>query len=223
MKRIPAVLAVLFFIACSSSSTGRSPIDMGEPRRVVGTENAVRIDAEIRDEFRAGSAVPITYQITNQRDKAIAIAELLPESSFDRETRMVTVSIGSEVPGTTMLPRLVRIGPGETKSFTAAARVATLIPTRSADPNDSNTTLLRLKVNFLRDTEPFAELIGIPENSVANPKLADELFTPWLEQNEVVYTNAVPVRVTGLRPPAAGDDAATPSPAPAAPRRRRGQ
>lgn len=218
MTRIPAVsLVALLFLACA----GTSQVNMGEPRRVVGTESAVRIDAEVRDEFRAGSPLPITYQITNQRDTAIAVADILPESSFDPETRTVTVSIGSEVPGTTMLPRLVRIAPGETKSFTAAARVATLIPTRSADPNASNTTLLRLKVNFLRDTRPFAQLIDIPERAIADTKLADALFPAWLEQNEVVYTNAVPVRVSGARPPAASPDAASPASAPPA-RRRRG-
>ena len=220
MTRSRAVLVALLFIACSSAST--SKVDMGEPRRVVGTESAVRIDAEIRDELRAGSPLPITYQITNQRPTAIAVADLVPESSFDRETRTVTVTIGSEVPGTTMLPRLVRIGPGETKSFTAAARLATLIPTRSADPNASSSTLLRLKVNFLRDVAPFAELIDIPERAVADQKLADALFTPWLEQNEVVYTNAVPVRVTGTRPPAANPDGTPAAPAPPTRRRRDG-
>jgi len=194
---------------------------MSEPRRVVGTESAVRIDAEISHEMRPGSPVTITYQITNQRDAAIAVADILPETSFDRETRMVTVSIGSEVPGATLLPRLVRIGPGETKGFSTIARVAQLIPTQSADPNVANTTLLRLKVNFLGDTAPFTELLDIPEKAVADAKRADELFAPWLERNEVIYTNAVPVKVTGLRPPAASNPATSPASTPA-PRRRRG-
>jgi hypothetical protein len=118
---------------------------------------------------------------------------------------MVTVSIGSEVPGETILPRLVRIGPGEKKAFSTTARVARLIPAQSADPRKTPTTLLRLKVNFLGDTEPFAELINIPEKGVADPKRADELFAQWLEKNEAVYTNAVPVQVTTARRSTDGD------------------
>lgn len=194
---------------------------MGEPRRLVGTENAVRVDAAISDELRFGAPVGITYQITNQRSTAIAVADILPETTFDAETRTLTVSIGSEVPGEVMLPRLIRIGPGETRSFTAGARVAQMVPSRSADPDAPDSTLLRLKVNFLNDVEPFRELVDIPEKAVADPKRAEELFPVWLEKNEVVFTNAVPVRVTGTRPPGLADPTAPASATPSS-RRRRG-
>lgn len=196
MKRIAWVLGALLSAACSSTTA----VDMGEPRRLVGTENAVRVDAEIRDELSFGAPVGITYQITNQRSSAIAVADILPETTFDAETRTVTVSIGSEVPGEVMLPRLVRIGPGETKSFSASARVVQMGPSRPTGADETDSTLLRLKVNFLGDVEPFRELLDIPEKAVADPKRAQELFAVWLEKNEVVFTNAVPVRVTGSRP-----------------------
>lgn len=191
----PLVFALLFAAACSSSNT----VNMAEPRRVVGTESAVRIDAQITDEVRPGSPVGITYQITNQRADAIAVADILPDTTFDDETRTLTVSIGSEVPGESTLPRLIRIGPGETKSFTTTARIGQLLPMRSADPRAVTRTLLRLKVNFLGDTKPFIELIDIPEKMVVDSKRADELFTVWLERNEVVYTNAVPVQLSTTR------------------------
>ena len=130
MKRTQLlVFASLSLAACASST-----VNMSEPRRVVGTESSVRVDAEIIDEVRPGSPVAITYQITNQRGEAIAVADILPDTSWDDETSTVTVSIGSEVPGEIMLPRLIRIGPGETKSFSTAARVTRMIPSGSADP-----------------------------------------------------------------------------------------
>lgn len=195
MTRNPAPLFALLFAAACSTNT----VDMSEPRRVVGTESAVRIDAQITDEVRPGSPVAITYQITNQRPAAIAVADILPDTTWDDDTRTLTVGIGSEVPGESTLPRLIRIGPGETKNFTTTARVTRIIPVGSADPRAVNRTLLRLKVNFLGDTAPFAELIDIREKMVVDSKRADELFSVWLERNEVVYTNAVPVKISTTR------------------------
>ena len=175
---------------------------MAEPRRVVGTESSVRVDAQISaDQVAPGAYIPINYEITNQRDTAIAIAELLPETTYDPDSRMFTVSIGSEVPGNTMLPRLISIGPGEKKSFSAQARVIFVRPPREGDPQFAAAPAgFRLKVNFLGDTEPFRELIGIKEVAVSDAKLADTLFPLWLERNEVVYTNAIPMRwATGSR------------------------
>lgn len=194
MKRgiFSSALLLLLLTACASTI----PIDMAEPRRIVGTENSVRVDAQISaDHVTPGAHIPITYEITNQRETAIAVAELIPETSFDADTRMFTVSIGSEVPGNTMLPRLIRIEPGEKRSFSALARLLYVAPPRSADPSvNAAPAGFRLKLNFLGDTEPFRELIGIKEVAVADAKLADQLFPLWLERNEVVYTNAIPMR-----------------------------
>lgn len=203
-----SVLVLLLFTACATTA-----VNMSEPRRVVGTESMVRVDAEISEEARAGAPIGITYQITNQRTTAIAVADIIPETMWDPETRTVTVSIGSEVPGTTMLPRLVKIGPGETKSFSTSARVSRLLAVESADPRHVPQTLLRLKVNFLGDTAPFQELIDIPQKVVLDSKRADELFSTWLERNEVVYTNAVPVKVSTAR--AFGTESGIERPAPA--------
>jgi len=200
IRSVPAVLALFFLTACSTAA-----VNMSEPRRVVGTESLVRVDAEISDAARAGAPIGITYEITNQRTTPIAVADILPETTFDPETRMVTVSIGAEVPGTTILPRLVQIAPGEKKSFSTSARITRMMPAQSADPRRTPATLLRLKVNFLGDTTPFAELIDIPEKGVADAKRADELFPVWIEKNEAVYTNAVPVHVTSGRGTPEGD------------------
>lgn len=187
-----SALLLLLLAGCASTKT----VDMAEPRRIVGTENSVRVDAEVAaDHVAPGAHIPITYEITNQRATAIAIAELIPDTSYDEETRMFTVSIGSEVPGNTMLPRLITIGPGEKKTFSTSARLVYVMPPRSVDPTVITAQAgFRLKLNFLGDTEPFRELIGIKEVAVADAKLADQLFPLWLDRNEVVYTNAIPMR-----------------------------
>ena len=185
---LPGVIALG---GCASTA-----VDMAEPRRIVGTENSVRVDAQVSaDQVAPGSYIPITYEITNPRETAIAVAEILPETTYDPESHMFTVSIGSEVPGNEFLPRLVTIGPGEKKAFTALARVIYVRAPRLADAQIGAVDAgFRLKLNFLSDTEPFRELIGIKEVAVADAKLADELFPLWLERNEVVYTNSIPMR-----------------------------
>ncbi len=192
MNRWPAAFALLFAAACSTV-----PVDMNEPRRIVGTESSVRIDAEIRsEEIRPGTPVPITYEITNQRGESIAVADIIPVTTYDSETQTITINIGSEVPGQVMLPRLIAIAPGEKKTFTGSARMSFALQTRAGDPRMRLPASLRLKLNFLGDTKPFADLLNLAEKekAIADAKRADELFSVWLERNEAVYTNAIPMR-----------------------------
>jgi hypothetical protein len=184
-------LGVLLLLAGCAAAT----VDMEEPRRIVGTESSVRVDAQvIGDEARPGAHIPITYEVTNQRPTSIAIAELVPYTSYDAESHTFTVHVGSEVPGNEMLPRLIEIAPGEKKTFTIAARIHFVLPAGSA-VKAPPPAALRLKLNFLGDTAPFRQLIGIKERAVADRELADQLFPLWLERNEFVYTNSIPMRL----------------------------
>lgn len=187
---------------------------MDEPRRIVGTESSVRVDAQVLgEEARPGAQIPVTYEITNMRSTPIAIADLLPETTYDVDTHTFTVGIGAEVPGQQFLPRLVEIAPGEKKSFSVIARLRYILPARAIDPvKAAEPAAFRLKVNFLGDTAPFRQLIGIKENAITDPKLADALFGPWVENNEVVYTNTIPMRLLAkAREIGAGDQAAPPA------------
>lgn len=210
MRKV-ALAAIFLLAGCASTPK----VDLKEPRRVVGTEDSVRIDAQIfSDSLTQNSSIRMTYDITNERQRSIAVADIIPEASYDSDTGTVTVTIGSEVPGETLLPRLVTIAPGEKKNFATVARVNILIG-HTITPMTRLPNALRLKVNFLNDPEQFKQLIAIPERAIHDPKLADELFPKWLEKNETLYTNALPMR--WMTQPASEDQA------PAIPRGRRGR
>jgi len=186
--------ATLLLISCATAARN-TPVNQKEPRRVVGTDNDVRIDAEIfGDHLQSAISIPLNYDITNSRPASIAIADIIPETNYDPDTQTVTVNIGSEVPGEQLLPRLIRIAPGEKRSFSTVARVNILMP--SETPVSRIPRAMRIKVNFLDDTTQFEKLIAIPERGVYDPKLADELFPKWLERNQTLYTNALPMRWT---------------------------
>ncbi|HUP47422.1 MAG TPA: hypothetical protein VNA04_01385 [Thermoanaerobaculia bacterium] len=184
-------LALLLLAGCASSG---APVDMDEPRRVVGTQNNVRIDAQIfGDRLSPAIRIPFKYDITNQRSQTILVADLVPEVTYDEETQTVTVGVGSEVPGASFLPRLIAIPPGEKRTFSSVARVH-LVVARTVTPLSRFPRALRVKLSFLGDTAEFEQLIAIPERGVFDPELADELFPIWVERNETVYTNSLPMR-----------------------------
>jgi hypothetical protein len=189
--RPTALLFVGVLVAgCSSSK----PVNMQEARRVLGTESDVRVDAEVfGDRLSAKATIALKYDITNDRPMTIAVADIIPVTSYDPDTQTVTINIGSEVPGERFLPRLIAIAPGEKKSFATTAHVNLIMPA-SMSPLTRLPNSLRLKVNFLGETKPFEQLLGISEKAVHDPKLANDLFPSWIERNESVVTNALPMR-----------------------------
>lgn len=191
VRAVFPLLAALAFASCASS-----PVDLQESRRALGTESDVRVDAEVwGDKLSQSTTVPFKYDVTNQRPTSIAIAELIPAASYDPETQAVTIDVGTDVPGEEFLPRLIVIGPGEKRSFSGVAHVNIMLPVnRATSPMTSYPKALQIKVNFLNDPQPFEMLVGISERAVHDPKLAAELFPKWLERNEVVLTNTLPMR-----------------------------
>jgi hypothetical protein len=196
-RQTAALLLFAAAVGCAPTSPVANPktvVDMNEPRRVVGTEADVRVDAEVYGEkITPGAPISIRYQVTNQRAVAILVADLIPETMYDDETGIVTIAIGTEIPGEAFLPRLIAIQPGERKSFTANARLNTLF-TGTRTPLSVRPQALRVKVNFLGSAKAFEPLVNIPEKAVHDPKLASAIFTQWVEGNETVITNAIPMR-----------------------------
>lgn len=199
-----AAFIAIFAVACASTKPAQpaasptanvapaSPQNLARERSIIGTENGVRVEAKVYgDVLKEASNVNVNYEIINDRSTAVAIADIMPMSTYDPELQTVTLEIGSEVPGQELLPRLLVIPPGSRKSFSAAAHVGVVHPTDSHLARTPNA--LRVKVNFLGDTKPFEKLIGIPERSVHDPQLANDLFAQWIERNEIVVTNTLPM------------------------------
>lgn len=188
----------LFAVALLAGCATAPPVDMSESARLLGQESGVRINAQM---FMANivaqhTPIPITYEIENLREKPIAVADIVPETTYDAEEQTITIAVGSEVPGNEFLPKLIVVGPGEKKSFTTKG----ILDVGHATPGNAPPRYIRMKLNFLGEVTPFAQLVDIPEKAIHDPKLADELFPKWVEVNETVTTNSVPVHFTGRDP-----------------------
>ncbi len=168
-------------------------IDMNDPRRAVGTDDNVRIDAELTTEVvSADSPIGVTVRIQNRSPHAVAVADRLCDASYDSESRTITLSVGSEIPAGGELPRLVTIPSGEYKTFTAGARV-NLHGSAQAVRRLAPPAFVQITVNVLRDATPFAALD-------AGIALSDEQFDQWLRANNSIVLNALPVRYRAAQP-----------------------
>jgi hypothetical protein len=185
-----ALIALGLLAGCATAP----PVDMSEPTRLLGQDGGVRINAQLFiQSVSLHTPIPVTYEIENLRDKPIAIADIVPETTFDRDSQTLTITLGSEVPGNEFLPKLVVIDAGSKKSFTTKGKVEFLMTdARSALPR-----YIRMKLNFLGEVAPFSSLVDIPEKAIHDPKLASEMFPKWIEANETVITNSVPIHWTG--------------------------
>lgn len=171
---------------------------MDDPRRTVGREDNVRVDAQlIQDTVSPGSPIGITYQIENSSSTPVALADKVLDASYDSDSRTITVSIGSEVPVDGKMPHVVTIAPGEKKVFRAGVTPA--LGAAAARSSLAPPRYVQIKVSILRDLDPFAQLIA--RQSGAGQVLTDELFDRWFESNDTIFLNAVPVRFSAWRNP----------------------
>lgn len=161
-------------------------IDMNEPRRALGREDDIRVDAQlVRDTVSAGTPVAITYQIQNFTDEPIAIADKISDASYDDDTRTITLSVGAEVPDDGAMPHMVTIAAGDKKTLRASALPA-LSAVALRGSYASGPRFVQVKVTILRDTAPFSAI-------VERQTLSDALFDRWLEATDTIFLNTLPV------------------------------
>jgi hypothetical protein len=165
-------------------------IDMNDPRRSVGRQDDVRVDAQLtNDTISPGTPISLTWQIQNFTDSQVAVATRVIDATYDQDSRTITVSIGSEVPPDGTMPAMIVIKPGEKKVFQAAAvtKVAAAA-SRSRSPR-----YVQIKVSILRDLSPFLTLIARQTPTSKPQQLSDELFDRWFESTDTIFLNTLPV------------------------------
>jgi hypothetical protein len=186
------VCSVLLTVGCSSSSPR---INYSDSRRFLGRDNDVRVDAQMTTEsVGTNSTLHLNYEIQNLRNDAIAVDANVVATSYDEASRTITIELGAEIPDAAKAIRLTTIASGEKKSFAASARVRLLMPNRG--PFGDYPRYVRVKLNYLNDPAIFA--------STAVVKVTNDLFPKWVETNDTVYTNALPIDWSSA--PAGGAD-----------------
>ncbi len=176
-------------------------VDMNDPKRALALDDDIRIDAQLADDtIGSGSSVNITFQVQNNTRQPVALATKVCDSSYDPETQTVTVSIGAEIPAGPTMPHLSVIKPGETRTFTALAPVQIVLPAVRS-PFIAYPRYVQVMVSVLRDITPFADLIA-QQRDTAQPPLPDTLFETWIQNNDAIFLNAIPVHWKAGRSPA---------------------
>lgn len=188
----PFVLTVLTVAFLSNAVAIAAHVDMDDPRRAVGRQDDVRIDAQLlQDTVASGSPISVTYQIHNLTHSPIALADKRCEASYEKDSQTVTVSIGAEVPVDGAMPRMSIIGPGERRTFTVAAVLRVAVPSVKT-VYASYPRFVQIKVNLLRDLKPFQDLLQRQQQ--ARVLMTDEQFMIWLNSNDTIFLNPIPVR-----------------------------
>lgn len=187
-----ALIATIVLLPAAAASAAGA-IDMDDPRRVVGRENDVRVDAQLaQDTVAPGSAIGVTYQIQNLSSSPVAIADKSASASYDPDTQTITLALGAEVPDDGRMPHVVTIAPGETKVFRGGA-TPTLNAASMRVASRNTPRFVQVKVSILRRLEPFLALIR-SQQPRGGAVLSDAQFDQWFESNDTIFLNTVPVR-----------------------------
>jgi hypothetical protein len=191
-RSVVLAVAVVVLTAAEANAAG---VDFKDPRRALGREDDIRVDAQIaQDTISSSSPNSDTYQIENLTSEPIAVADKVCDSSFDADTQTVTLSIGAEVPQGTAMPHLVTIAPGQKRVLHTGAMVQ-VVQGNSHSPMARVPRYVQITVNVLRDLRPFAKLIEEQSHAATVP-LPNDLFDQWVDSVSTVDLNSLPVRWT---------------------------
>lgn len=193
----PGSIAVVVAITLLTTATVRAArVDFNDPRRALGREDNIKIDAEMtQDTISAGAPISVTYQVENLSDSPIAIADKVMDATFDADSQTITMTIGAEIPPGEAMPHLTTIAPGQKRSFRAGA-AARIVVANVRGPFARVPRFVQIIVNVMRDITPFANLIAMQARSAVAPTLPNELFDQWVASVSSVELNTLPVRWT---------------------------
>ncbi|HKO58715.1 MAG TPA: hypothetical protein VJ276_22810 [Thermoanaerobaculia bacterium] len=184
------VITIVVLYAAGARADG---VDMNDPRRALGREDDIRVDAQlVQDTVSSSSPLNVRYQIQNFTGHPVAVADKVSDVSYDLDTATITFSIGAEVPKDGAMPHLVLVAPGEKKVLRSGGVVQVAVPSVRS-PFIVVPRFVQIKVNILRDLVPFRELIADQETAKVPPQLTDAQFDHWMEANDAIFLNAIPV------------------------------
>ena len=183
-------------VALSSISyiANAAQVDFKDPKRALGREDDVRIDAQLAaDTLSATSPISVTYQIENLSKSTVAIADKVAESDYDADSQTIILSVGAEVPKGTTMPHMVVIQPGEKRTLTSGS-FTRIVVTSVRTPWTSIPRYVEIKVTLLRDVKTFAALIAKQDDSRTPLPFPSDLFERWVEGSGSVFLNSIPIQ-----------------------------
>jgi hypothetical protein len=187
----------VFLLVSSTAEAGG--VDFKDPRRALGREDNIKVDAQMLQEtLSPGCPISVTYQVENLTSAPIAVADKIADATFDADSQTITVSIGAEIPEGTAMPHLTMIAPGQTRAFRIGASPQVVVA-NAKSPWAHVPRFVQIVVNVLRDLKPFANLIAQQAKSAVAPPLPNDLFDTWVASVSSVELNVLPVRWSNER------------------------
>ena len=186
-------LMVVTLMLTAASGIAAPHVDMKDPRRALGREDDVRIDAQLlQDTLQPNGPIAVTYQVENLSNAPIAIADRVSDVDFNPDDVTMTLTIGSEALSSKTLPHLAVIAPGEKKTFKAGGMVHGVL--NGHGPFAVVPHSVAIRVNVLRDISVFLQAIAAQQQPNAVVAVTNEMFDRWMDSNDSIELNALPVR-----------------------------